>query len=252
MTELEKIEYAKSFIDKLACGVNPLDGSCVPQNEVVNNVRISRCFSYVSEILRQVIENGGTVTVKQVKTKKSEFFLSDEQKVALSVSEIPLTVSEITEYLNSFVDTETMKKIASTWITRWLVKLGFLDVVALPNGKSRKTPTKQGWELGIFTEERVGQYGPYVAVLYRHAAQQFIYDNIDAIMAFKVAENESKNSKAEYRGQKWTDDQDVLLRDMYSKNTSVEEMATILKRSDEGVRSRLKKLGLVENRSDAL
>ena len=25
MTELEKIEYAKSFIDKLANGINPLD-----------------------------------------------------------------------------------------------------------------------------------------------------------------------------------------------------------------------------------
>ena len=29
MTELEKIEYAKSFIDKLANGINPLDDTMV-------------------------------------------------------------------------------------------------------------------------------------------------------------------------------------------------------------------------------
>ena len=30
MTELEKIAYAKSFIDKLANGVNPIDDSAIP------------------------------------------------------------------------------------------------------------------------------------------------------------------------------------------------------------------------------
>ena len=30
MTELEKITYAKSFIDKLANGINPLDDTPIP------------------------------------------------------------------------------------------------------------------------------------------------------------------------------------------------------------------------------
>lgn len=30
MTEIEKIEYAKSFIDKLANSINPLDDSPIP------------------------------------------------------------------------------------------------------------------------------------------------------------------------------------------------------------------------------
>jgi hypothetical protein len=53
MTELEKIEYAKGFIDKLANGINPIDNSIVPEDDIVNNVRLSRCFFYVSDILRQ-------------------------------------------------------------------------------------------------------------------------------------------------------------------------------------------------------
>ena len=31
MTEVEKIEYAKMFLDKLANGINPIDGSIIPQ-----------------------------------------------------------------------------------------------------------------------------------------------------------------------------------------------------------------------------
>ena len=58
MTELEKIAYAKSFIDKLANGINPVDDTPIPEGDIANNVRLSRCFFYVSDILRQVIENG--------------------------------------------------------------------------------------------------------------------------------------------------------------------------------------------------
>ena len=44
MTELETLERAKMYIDKLANGVNPLDDSTVPENDIVNNIRLSRCF----------------------------------------------------------------------------------------------------------------------------------------------------------------------------------------------------------------
>ena len=41
MTELEKIAYAKSFIDKLANGINPIDDQPVAEYDVVNNVRLN-------------------------------------------------------------------------------------------------------------------------------------------------------------------------------------------------------------------
>ena len=83
MTELEKIEYAKSFIDKLANGINPIDGTQIPEGDIVNNVRLSRCFFYVSDILRQVIENGGVNAPQYAKRiKKLPFALTEEQKHA--------------------------------------------------------------------------------------------------------------------------------------------------------------------------
>ena len=54
MTELEKIEYTKGFVDKLAEGINPIDGTPIAEGDLLNNVRISRCMYYVSDILRRV------------------------------------------------------------------------------------------------------------------------------------------------------------------------------------------------------
>ena len=49
MTELETMERAKMYMEKLANGINPIDDSAVPEADIVNNVRLSRCFFYVAD-----------------------------------------------------------------------------------------------------------------------------------------------------------------------------------------------------------
>ena len=58
-TDLEIMIHAKSYLDKLANGINPLTDQMLPESDIVNQVRISRCLFYVSDVLRQVIEKGG-------------------------------------------------------------------------------------------------------------------------------------------------------------------------------------------------
>ncbi len=58
MTEIEKIAYAKSFIDKLAIGIDPTNGTLIiPDGEVALNSRLSKCFLYVADILSKIIDN---------------------------------------------------------------------------------------------------------------------------------------------------------------------------------------------------
>ena len=75
MTELEKIAYAKTYIEKLANGINPLTDQPVPDADSINNVRISRCLFYVSDLLRQIVENGGVSQRKQ-KRQRCRFNLT--------------------------------------------------------------------------------------------------------------------------------------------------------------------------------
>ena len=100
MTELEIMQHAKDYVDKLAQGIDPLTGQEVPENDVINNVRISRCLFYVSDVLRQVIENGG-IQVKTVKnSEKMPFSLSFEERGCYPFGDWPVTVSVIAQKAN--------------------------------------------------------------------------------------------------------------------------------------------------------
>lgn len=78
---------------------------------------------------------------------------------------------------------ENCKKLKHSDITAWLIEIGALKVISYPDGKTIKRPTASGEKLGISTEIRMGMYGAYTVVIYNRAAQQFILDNIDAVIA---------------------------------------------------------------------
>lgn len=180
MTELETIARAKMYIDKLANGINPLDDTPVAENDVVNNVRISRCLFFVSDTLRKVLENGGVSTYQRV--RKTEISITAEELEKFQFSDKPIPVSEITKRVNAVTDTESSKKFSHRMVTTWLVEIGMLAEVENAEGKKSKRPTSEGNELGIFLEERLGQNGPYQVVIYNKSAQKFIIDNVFAIL----------------------------------------------------------------------
>ena len=46
MIDIEKFKSAKMWIEKLANGVNPLNDELVKDDDLINNVHISRCLFY--------------------------------------------------------------------------------------------------------------------------------------------------------------------------------------------------------------
>lgn len=58
ITELDKLNRAKEYLDKLAEGQDPFTGEELFNDKVLNNVRLSRCFFYVSGVLSPIIANG--------------------------------------------------------------------------------------------------------------------------------------------------------------------------------------------------
>ena len=182
MTELEIVQHAKTYIDKMANGTDPLTGEPVKEDDLINNVRISRCLFYVSGILEKVIANGGYVGTKP-KVVKEEFALPEGALASFRFSDRPIPVSEIAARLNALKQQENMKDLTAAKIADWLVTAGFLAVRSDQKGKNRKYPTEQGAALGLSLEHRTGQYGDYDVVLYNIAAQRFVVDNLDAILA---------------------------------------------------------------------
>ena len=247
MTELEKIEYTKGFVDKLAEGINPIDGTPIAEGDLLNNVRISRCMYYVSDILRRVIENGGTDGKKPARRGRAPFALDDSARRELTPADEPLRISQVTSLINERVDPETMKNLRSGVITRWLLGIGALEQVQLPSGKETKLPTPQGRSLGLITQEFQGENSVYSVVLYKPEAQQFIFDNIDAIEQL----NREKGGSRENGGKPWSTQDDETLGTLVREGVEKTEIARTLGRTVGAVTARLKRLGLDVNVGDA-
>ena len=180
MTEKEIIKRAKDYIDGLANGMNPLTGEPVDESDIVNNVRISRCLFYVSGILEKVL-NGEKNILPRV--KKSTFSISAEKLENFEYSSEPILVSDIVERIMSLSENENMRKLPTSKITKWLLKNGFLEERKNDLGKLKKHVTSVGEEIGLYQEEREGQYGRYAVTLYTTSAQHFLIDNLEAILA---------------------------------------------------------------------
>lgn len=246
MTELEIMERAKMYVDKMANGIDPISDTPVREDDCINQVRISRCLFYISDVLRKLIENGGSVE-KPRKTKKDEFHITKEQLAAFRPSDAPLTITELANSINALIDLESVKKLKTTAISSYLLNAGFLKEVQYESGKVSKRPTAQGEAIGILVQERMGYIGLYYATVFNAEAQQFVVDNIDAI----IEASKHGDEKAEQQGKAWTQNDDEKLAGLFRRNTPVAEIAAEMQRSEGGVRSRLKRLGLIENRSDA-
>ncbi len=187
MTDIEIIARAQMYLEKLANGIDPLTNKEVAENDVVNNVRISRCLHYVTGILKQITTTGS------FEIQKSEFTLSARQLERFAYSQIPLTVSEITKRLNELADPLQYNTLKNGVITEWLTESGMLTNVVI-NNKSKKHVTNNGRNIGIISEQRVNQQGStYEAISYNLNAQHFIIDNIHAVIELNRQKANKKN-----------------------------------------------------------
>lgn len=207
MNDLDVMKRAKQYIESLAKGIDPITGNEVGENDVVNNVRVSRCLFYTAEVLQKVIDNGGEVQREKLKrSDRAEFALTDEQSLALKPELRSTYISNIIKNINGAIDEYKMKKLQTKTLNDWLIDKGLLSDVVI-NGRTRKKPTPEGEALGITLYSFMTENGMSKCCVYNAEAQQFIFDNIDAIAAFAAEQNARKAAeKAEIRRYEAYDD----------------------------------------------
>ena len=176
MTELETMQRAKMYLDKLSGGIDPITGNQVPEGDLLNNVRICRCLHYVSGILEQVIANGGAIG------EKAPFAISREKLSGIVLSQQPIRISDFTEIINRAADDPSRKKLKATDITNWLLERGYLQKELGPDGKQRRAPTELGLRSGIQAQMLQGQNGYYLSISYDANAQRLILDHLEEIL----------------------------------------------------------------------
>lgn len=177
MEDKEKLAIAQDWVRKLANGINPLTGNAVRENDVVNNVHISRCLFYVADLL-------GKHSERKTRTNSSRT--------------IPFTVSAIQYEKYNYVDAisisafareieklipENMQIVSYKLMINWLVREGMLsESEPDANGKTSKIASEKGNGAGIYTEERERGSGEhYLLTLYNRNAQKYLLEHLEEI-----------------------------------------------------------------------
>lgn len=180
MTEIEKIAYAKSFIDKLAIGIDPTDGTLIPDGEVALNPRLSKCFLYVADILSKIIENPSALTEMY---KTNEWIVTPDVLARIECSALRVGISTFAKRVNDAL--RSTRKFTATEINNWLLHEGYLTRIATSDNKMTKRPTQKGVNLGITTDEVIKDNGrAKYYVRCNVNAQRFIRDHLSEIIEF--------------------------------------------------------------------
>lgn len=188
MTELEKIQYTKSFVDQMANGVNPITGEPIPETDLLRHERISRCMQYVSNILQQTIikteAEQQREQVRRLLSDRPSFALPYEKRKQILLFDSPVSVKQIVKQINDQIEDPNMRRLQSKQVIEWLAVTGMLAVKNDQKGIPIKYPTEKGKQLGITPEYRSARGETYLVAVYSREAQQFIIDNLDAIIEF--------------------------------------------------------------------
>ena len=216
---------AKRILSSLAEGQDPFSGMPLPADSICNHVEVVRAlYTVLGE-------------KKPKKEKKRPFFLSEEQKRLFTFSSKPICITAIVDQLNALADQGACRKLTHSVLTQWLTEIGALELI-----NDKKQPSVEGEGLGIGIETRRGAHGIYSVVTYDEAAQQFLLDNLEAMVEFDVAKRSADRAM---QGKPWSIEQEEQLLHLFNQKTTISTIAKEMKRTPGAIRARLQKLNLI-------
>lgn len=189
------VERAKIYLKLLGNGIHPVTGDAIPRDSVFMDEKVKRCFSFISQILDEYIELSEKVekleSEKEKNTivvpKKQAFSVTREQCDSIRLSKKPITVLSFMKNINSVIDSDSMEKLTSTRINKWLSRRGLITAEKVQSVVSRTVhrPSELAIKIGIVEEEAVDKKSGEVKAQIKlgEGAQLFIIENLEEIIS---------------------------------------------------------------------
>lgn len=179
--ELDKTNKIINDLELLINGIDPSTHLEIATDTILSNKYNNQLLKEVHKMLCDYL----VMNHISDKRRKLFFFIEDSRKKEIPISEHAIPISTFTYTLNSFIDTETMKKIRASEITQWLMDEGYLKELKHDDGKVFKILTDKANEIGMLKETKTNSYGrTYDVNLYSDQTQKFIIEHLDTISQF--------------------------------------------------------------------
>ena len=195
MGKNELVERAKMYLKLLGDGVHPVTGDAIPADSAFMDEKVKRCFSFISQILDEYIELSEKVEkleIEKEKTtivvpKKQEFSVTREQCDSIRLSKEPITILSFMKNINSVIDSDSMEKLTSTRMNKWLSNRGLVAAKKVQTMVSKTVykPSEFAVKIGIVEEEIVDKKSGEVKAQIKlgESAQLFIIENLEEIIS---------------------------------------------------------------------
>ena len=195
MEKIELIERAKMYLKLLGDGVHPVTGDVISEDSAFMDEKVKKCFSFISQVLDEYVELSEKVEKLEkekekttiVVPKKQDFSITQEQSDNIKLSKEPITVLSFMKNINSVIDSDSMEKLTSTRINKWLSKRGLVttEKVQTMISKTVYKPSDFAMKIGIVEEEIVDKKSGEVKAQIKlgESAQLFIIENLQEIIS---------------------------------------------------------------------
>ncbi len=185
--DLSKLDVAITYVERMAEGNNPVKNLPAEEDSVLNNPNVIRCMYFIRDVLVQVKENGGVIQGSSGRTAKRPFPF---EVLSRFEYEEDRSISHFLAQIKALADTPNVKGIGTKPVTDWLKSMGYLVEEYDSSASEKRTrTTEKGEEFGLYMDRRVSMMGKeYQVIMYSRKAQEFIVQNMEAIINGEICE----------------------------------------------------------------
>jgi len=182
--EKEKIVKAGEILNKIANGVNPVNGAPIDADCFLQDPRIIRCLFFVQQVLDKVVDG----SIKTGHKKSAQFIITAEEKSSVQFPPGNIGVNQFARSINSAIDLNRSRKITGAEINKQLKKMGILAEELLADGKKRTIVNDNSVKYGIVTEKRSYNGVEYDMVCFNETGKKFLLDELEKILEYDTGE----------------------------------------------------------------
>lgn len=176
--ETDRIVKAKAVLEKIAQGINPINGERIETADFLYDPRIIRCFYFVSDVLDHVVRGD----YRQPVRKLEQFVITSEQKSRVSFPTGNIGVNEFSKCVNACLDLNISKKLSGVELNKHLKALGILGEVQYEEGKTRTILTDKSEQFGFESEHRSFNGAEYEMVVINDRGKRYLLEQLEEIL----------------------------------------------------------------------
>lgn len=175
-----KLLESKQVIEKLAHGINPIDGSAIVADHLLNKPQVIRHFFVLLNFLDSKLEKKQKKTSRRKRPNK--VVLTSEQLERVELPKGLIGINEFARAVNLVIDETVSKKLTGASINRKLKEIGVLSEEKINDNRKRTVVNSDSIAYGIESMEGFYNGEVYQRVVFNDIGKEFLLKNLIDLM----------------------------------------------------------------------